>query len=145
MIIGCPDTDDNHQQADNTTSLTKAKSSRLGAIFSAIAEHSTCLHSLRVSLDVYDRGPWRKLPERALASELERIRVRRGKRGEVNYTLELPPALPIRTHYAGLRYLEEEDVDESRDLEARRRRREEDHATTPISRHPPATSKVLAV
>lgn len=120
MIIGCPDTDDNNHHGD-TTSLRKAKNGRLGAIFSAIAEHPTSLHSLRVSLDIYDRGPWRKIPERALASELERIPVRRGKRGEVNYTVELPTALPIRTHYAGLKNLEEEE-DESQNPETGERR-----------------------
>ncbi|KAI0508840.1 hypothetical protein F5B22DRAFT_377208 [Xylaria bambusicola] len=110
MVIGCPDTDDHRgDAAERTTSLAKAKSSRLGAVFAAVAEHPTCLHSLRISLDVYDRGPWRKLPERTLALVLERIPVRRGKRGESNYTLELPPALPIRTHYTGLQELEEDD------------------------------------
>ncbi|KAK5633697.1 hypothetical protein RRF57_009412 [Xylaria bambusicola] len=111
MAIGCPDTDGQYRgdTAERTTSPTKANSSRLGAVFAAVAEHPTCLHSLRVSLDVYDRGPWRKLPERALASVLDRIPVRRGKGGESNYTLELPPALPIRTHYAGLQGLDEED------------------------------------
>ncbi|KAI3330393.1 hypothetical protein F4824DRAFT_479064 [Ustulina deusta] len=106
MAIGRPDTDD-HGDAAERTSLARAKNSRLGAIFAAVADHPTCLHSLRVSLDVYDRGPWRKIPERALAPHLERIPVRRGQKGEVNYTVELPPALPIRTHYTGLQELEE--------------------------------------
>ncbi|KAI0427691.1 hypothetical protein F5Y09DRAFT_315414 [Xylaria sp. FL1042] len=108
-LIGCPDTDD-HGDVAERTSLDRAKNNRLAAIFSAVADHPTCLHSLHVSLDVYDRGPWRKIPERALASHLERISVQRGRKGEVNYTVELPPALPIRTHYAGLQELEDEAV-----------------------------------
>ncbi|TGJ80843.1 hypothetical protein E0Z10_g7914 [Xylaria hypoxylon] len=107
MAIGCPDTDD-HEDVAERTSPTRVKNNRLGAIFAAVAGHPTCLHSLRISLDVYDRGPWRKIPERTLASYLERIPVRRGKKGEVNYTVELPPALPIRTHYASLQELEDE-------------------------------------
>ncbi|KAI0114399.1 hypothetical protein GGR51DRAFT_556257 [Nemania sp. FL0031] len=107
LAIGHPDTDDQGDDAVESTSIASAKNSRLGAIFGALADSPTCLHSLRVSLDVYDRGPWRKIPERALALYLEQIRVRRGAEGELNYTVELPPALPIRTHYAGLRELED--------------------------------------
>ncbi|KAI1200714.1 hypothetical protein F5X97DRAFT_78020 [Nemania serpens] len=103
LSIGRPDTDDQDHIAER---ISIAKNSRLGAIFAALADSPTCLHSLQVSLDVYDRGPWRKIPERALASHLERIAVRKGKTGQINYTVELPPALPIRTHYAGLQELE---------------------------------------
>lgn len=118
IAIGRPDTDDhdhddavfvseasNSSRTPSFTSTTRAKDSRLGAIFSALASSPTCLHTLQISLDVYDRGPWRKLPERALASHLARIPVRRGKKGETNYTVDLPAALPIRTHYAGLEEL----------------------------------------
>ncbi|KAF2962951.1 hypothetical protein GQX73_g10620 [Xylaria multiplex] len=97
---------DGHNDIAEKTSLTRAKNNRLGAIFAAVADYPTCLHSLQISLDIYDRGPWRKIPERILASYLERIPVRRGNKGEVNYTVELPPALPIRTHYAGLQELD---------------------------------------
>ncbi|KAI0595698.1 hypothetical protein F4775DRAFT_594990 [Biscogniauxia sp. FL1348] len=45
------------------------------------------LHTLRVSLDICDRGPWRKLPERDLAAHLRRCRAL-GK-----FTVELPPLL----------------------------------------------------
>ncbi|KAI1129004.1 hypothetical protein F5Y10DRAFT_291524 [Nemania abortiva] len=106
LAIGRPDTDGQGDEAAESFSTASAKNSRLGAIFAALADSPTCLHSLHVSLDVYDRGPWRKIPEPALASYLERIRVRKGKQGELNYTVELPPALPIRTHYAGLQELE---------------------------------------
>ncbi|KAI0551313.1 hypothetical protein F4679DRAFT_539976 [Xylaria curta] len=106
MTIGPSDTDDNDDVAESTT-LMRAKSSRLGAILVALAEYPTCLHSLRISLDVYDRGPWRKIPERTLASHLARIPVRRSKKGEVNYIVELPSALPIRTHYASLQELDD--------------------------------------
>lgn len=105
LSIGRPDTDDQGDIAGRI-SIASAKDSRLGVIFAALAASPTCLHSLQVSLDVYDRGPWRKLPERALASHLERIAVRKGKKGKVNYTVELPASLPIRTHYAGLQELE---------------------------------------
>ncbi|TRX93516.1 hypothetical protein FHL15_005488 [Xylaria flabelliformis] len=117
MAIGPSETDDNDDIAERTT-LLGAKNSRLGAILDALAEYPTCLHSLRISLDVYDRGPWRKIPERALASHLARIPVRRGKRGEVNYIVELPSALPIRTHYAGLQELE--DVGEAAKVDKNR-------------------------
>ncbi|KAI0403796.1 hypothetical protein F4802DRAFT_570277 [Xylaria palmicola] len=117
LAIGPPDSDDDGGGAETTTTTTtttwppaaSSRGSRLGAVFAALAESPTCLHGLRVSLDVYDRGPWRKLPERALASHLARIPVRRGRAGEVNYTVELPPALPIRTHYAGLQDLGDDD------------------------------------
>lgn len=110
ISIGRPDTEDQYHIAKRI-SIASAKDSRLGAIFAALAGSPTCLHSLQVSLDVYDRGPWRKIPERALASHLERIAVRKGKKGKTNYTVELPPALPIRTHYAGLQELEVEADD----------------------------------
>ncbi|KAI0442959.1 hypothetical protein F4803DRAFT_517424 [Xylaria telfairii] len=106
MAIGPSESDDDDDVAERS-SFTRAKDSRLGAILATLAEYPTCLHSLRVSLDVYDRGPWRKIPERALALHLEQIPVRRGKKGEVNYTVELPSALPIRTHYAGMEELED--------------------------------------
>jgi hypothetical protein len=105
LTIGRTDTDQ-HDDAEST-SLAQAQNSRLGAILAAVAGRTTCLHHLRLSLDVYDRGPWRRLPESALAPLLERIHVRRGKKGEVNYTVELPPALPIRTHYVSMQYLED--------------------------------------
>lgn len=120
LAIGRPDTEDQDDTAAGSVSIASAKNSRLGAIFAALADSPTCLHSLQVSLDVYDRGPWRKMPERALASYLERIRVRTGKKGEVNYIVELPPALPIRTHYAGLQELEDviDEKDEKRRVTA---------------------------
>ncbi|KAH9889709.1 hypothetical protein F4778DRAFT_773306 [Xylariomycetidae sp. FL2044] len=51
----------------------------------------TCLHHLRLSFDIYDRGPWRKVPERVLAARLEGLRALKG------FTIELPPSLPIKT------------------------------------------------
>ncbi|KAI1267051.1 hypothetical protein F5Y18DRAFT_425611 [Xylariaceae sp. FL1019] len=94
----------------------RTQDSRLGAIFGAIGEQITCLHSLRVSLDIYDRGPWRKLPEPAMSAQLlEHIRVLRGKQGECNYTVELPAALPIRTHFSSMRCIDDTAVrDENR-------------------------------
>ncbi|KAI8626556.1 hypothetical protein F5Y19DRAFT_446065 [Xylariaceae sp. FL1651] len=110
IAIGRPDTDKKNHDAE-MGSLAKAQNSRLGAIFAAVADGITCLHSLRLSLDVYDRGPWRKIPERALVAHLERIRVLRGRRGETNYTVELPPALPIQTHYAGMQEIDDDDYE----------------------------------
>ncbi|KAI0191623.1 hypothetical protein F4808DRAFT_453614 [Astrocystis sublimbata] len=109
-------TNNDDNAAAPMASLTGAQKSRLGAIFAALAESPTCMHSLRVSLDVYDRGPWRKMPERALASHLERIPIRRGKRGEVNYTVEFPSALPIPMQWSGFGELDENvcEVGESR-------------------------------
>ncbi|KAI2641277.1 hypothetical protein GGS21DRAFT_547604 [Xylaria nigripes] len=78
--------------------VTAESSVPLGAILAAVAEKTTCLHSLRISLDVYDRGPWREIPERSLVPALKRISVRRGQKGEVNYIVELPPTLPVRVH-----------------------------------------------
>ncbi len=48
-----------------------------------------CLHDLRISLDVYDRGPWRTLPEDQVTEGLLNLRVVK------NFTLELPPSMPI--------------------------------------------------
>jgi hypothetical protein len=47
-----------------------------------------CLKSVRVSLDVYDRGPWRILPERWATNGLRRLQVLD------SFTVELPPVLP---------------------------------------------------
>jgi len=112
VAIGGPDTGgraDKGARAECMRPLAKIRNSHLGAILDALADGITCLHSLRVSLDVYDRGPWRKVPETALAPYLEQLRVRKSKTGELNYTVELPAALPIRTHYAGMQTLEDDD------------------------------------
>ncbi|KAI0394137.1 hypothetical protein F5Y17DRAFT_271515 [Xylariaceae sp. FL0594] len=82
--------------------------SHLGAVLEALADGITCLNSLRVAFDVYDKGPWRKIPETALAPYLERLRVRKSRTGELNYTVELPAALPIQRHYAGMQDLEDD-------------------------------------
>ncbi|KAI0150751.1 hypothetical protein GGR57DRAFT_182092 [Xylariaceae sp. FL1272] len=112
LTIGRPETD-NHDNHDNHATVAVVQNSRLGAILGVVAKQITCLHNLRVSLDVYDRGPWRKLPERAVSAQLlEHIRVLRGKQGECNYTVELPAALPIRTHYSGMQYIDDAAVGE---------------------------------
>ncbi|KAI1811694.1 hypothetical protein GGS20DRAFT_588280 [Poronia punctata] len=104
---GATEKEHDGSEAGNSQWQRKTRNSQLGAVLNAVADRTTCLHSLRVSLDVYDRGPWRKVPESALAPYLERPRVRPSKTGSLNYTVELPAALPIRTHYAGMRDLED--------------------------------------
>ncbi|KAI1637894.1 hypothetical protein F4809DRAFT_649671 [Biscogniauxia mediterranea] len=78
-----------------------------------------CLHTLRVSIDICDRGPWRKLPERDLAMHLQGCRALR------QFTVEFPPLLLAgKTH-----------LFEGQDLPAAG----QDTATTPfvILRRPP--------
>ncbi|KAI1653757.1 hypothetical protein F4813DRAFT_244560 [Daldinia decipiens] len=65
--------------------------SRVRELWEALARIS-CLHSLRISLDIYDHGPWRKIPEQGVAAQLKDLKVLG------NFTLELPPLLPIKTH-----------------------------------------------
>ncbi|KAI1497755.1 hypothetical protein F5X99DRAFT_354384 [Biscogniauxia marginata] len=60
------------------------------------------LHSLRVSLDVCDRGPWRKLPERDLVTHLKSCKAFR------EFTVELPPPLAVKAHL-----LDGQDLDNS--------------------------------
>ncbi|KAI0016848.1 hypothetical protein F4780DRAFT_782894 [Xylariomycetidae sp. FL0641] len=50
-----------------------------------------CLHTLRLAFDIYDFGPWRKLPEQAIAKHLDGLRVLK------KFVVELPPSLPIKT------------------------------------------------
>ncbi|KAI1171992.1 hypothetical protein F4777DRAFT_24985 [Nemania sp. FL0916] len=121
-VIGRPETEDNQDAAAKRISIVMndVESGRLGAIFTALANSPTCLHSLRIALDVYDRGPWRRIPEPALVSHLERIPVRRGRDGDVNYTVEFPPALPIQAYYAGLEDFEDDEVDESYECDGTR-------------------------
>ncbi|KAI1819397.1 hypothetical protein F4861DRAFT_543973 [Xylaria intraflava] len=108
-LIGHPDTDElTATTAESSAQPAQAPTDYLSAILAVVADKTTCLHSLRVSLDVYDRGPWREIPERALLPALTRMHVRRGKGGQANYTVELPPTLPIRAYYAGLQDLDDE-------------------------------------
>ncbi|KAI0173157.1 hypothetical protein GGR52DRAFT_542124 [Hypoxylon sp. FL1284] len=86
--------------------------SRVRELWRALEHDVACLHSLRVALDVYDRGPWRKIPERGVAAPLlgggddgSGIRVLR------DLTLELPPALPIKTQLPNMENVEAADVD----------------------------------
>ncbi|RYP04582.1 hypothetical protein DL765_010138 [Monosporascus sp. GIB2] len=48
-----------------------------------------CLQNLRVSFDVYDRGPWRTLPESNVTKGVLDLRVVN------NFTVELPASMPI--------------------------------------------------
>lgn len=60
----------------------------VGDIWAAL-EEMTYLHSLRISLDVNDRGVWRKIPEKNITESLRRLRVKH------DFTVELPPRLQI--------------------------------------------------
>ncbi|KAI1371444.1 hypothetical protein F4677DRAFT_464291 [Hypoxylon crocopeplum] len=71
--------------------IANAPKSRVRELWEALGDIS-CLHNLRISLDIYDRGPWRKIPECGVTSQLKDLKVLR------NFTLELPPSLPIKTH-----------------------------------------------
>jgi hypothetical protein len=139
VAIGGPDTGnraDKGAMAGCMRPVAKAHNSQLGAILHTLADGITCLHSLRVSLDVYDRGPWRKVPETALAPYLERLRVRKSKTGELNYAVELPAALPIRTHYAGMQNLEDDDDRHANDRGDSRRGRVAARAFRVVRRRP---------
>ncbi|KAI1340210.1 hypothetical protein F5Y15DRAFT_51762 [Xylariaceae sp. FL0016] len=74
--------------------------------------HITYLHSIRLSFDVWDRGPWRKLPEKAIMQQLESLKSLNG------LTVELPPSLPIKTPFADLK---ETDVREDKRFRVVRR------------------------
>ncbi|KAI0007690.1 hypothetical protein F4779DRAFT_495357 [Xylariaceae sp. FL0662B] len=69
---------------------------RVREIWGALEHVTTSLHTLRISLDVYDRGPWRKLPERDLTAPLSNLKVLK------DFTFELPPSLPIKTHASNI-------------------------------------------
>ncbi|KXJ89070.1 hypothetical protein Micbo1qcDRAFT_213389 [Microdochium bolleyi] len=49
----------------------------------------TCLHNVRISFDVHDRGVWRKIPERNVTKALKHLRVKH------DFTVELPSKLQI--------------------------------------------------
>ncbi|KAI2605603.1 hypothetical protein GGR54DRAFT_440104 [Hypoxylon sp. NC1633] len=76
--------------------------SRIRELWEALGEIS-CLHSLRISLDIYDRGPWRKIPERPVTAQLKNLNVLR------DFTLELPPTLPIKAHAPNMQNLDTEE------------------------------------
>ncbi|KAI1463798.1 uncharacterized protein F4812DRAFT_231431 [Daldinia caldariorum] len=73
--------------------------SRVRELWEAL-ERISCLHDLRISLDIYDHGPWRKIPERGVTAQLKNLEVL-GK-----FTVELPPSLPIRTHTPNMQNLD---------------------------------------
>ncbi|KAI4864699.1 hypothetical protein F4820DRAFT_422716 [Hypoxylon rubiginosum] len=77
--------------------------SRVRELWEALGDIS-CLHSLRVSLDIYDRGPWRKIPECGVTAQLKDLRVLR------DFTVELPPSLPIKTQLPNMQNIDAEDV-----------------------------------
>ncbi|KAI1474874.1 hypothetical protein F4774DRAFT_398980 [Daldinia eschscholtzii] len=76
--------------------------SRVRELWEAL-ERISCLHSLRVSLDIYDHGPWRKIPERGVTAQLRDLEVLG------NFTVELPPSLPIKTHTPNMQDLDSQE------------------------------------
>jgi len=55
----------------------------------AALDKKPCLHNLRISLDVHDRGVWRKIPEKNITSALRQLRVLH------HFEIELPPHIPF--------------------------------------------------
>ncbi|KAI5856735.1 hypothetical protein GGS23DRAFT_390173 [Durotheca rogersii] len=88
-----------HEYAPFITDLPK---SRVRELWEALGRIS-CLHNLRISLDIYDRGPWRKIPEQRVVAQLRDLRVLN------NFTLELPPPLPIRVDPPNMHSLDAEE------------------------------------
>ncbi|KAI0892049.1 hypothetical protein F4806DRAFT_285095 [Annulohypoxylon nitens] len=76
--------------------------SRVRELWKALG-YISCLHTLRISLDIYDRGAWRKIPEQRVAEQLKDLKVLR------NFTLELPPSLPIKAHIPNMENLDAQD------------------------------------
>ncbi|KAI2633556.1 hypothetical protein GGS26DRAFT_597819 [Hypomontagnella submonticulosa] len=85
-----------------TPFIVNAPKSRVRELWEAIGRIS-CLHSLRISLDIYDRGPWRKIPERAVAVQLKDLEVLK------TFTVELPPSLPIKVHPPNMQPLDPQE------------------------------------
>ncbi|KAI1775849.1 hypothetical protein F4818DRAFT_415141 [Hypoxylon cercidicola] len=77
--------------------------SRVRELLEALGDIS-CLHSLRVSLDIYDRGPWRKIPECGVTAQLKDLRVLK------DFTVELPPSLPIKTQLPNMQNIDAEET-----------------------------------
>lgn len=76
--------------------------SRVRELWKALG-YISCLHTLRISLDIYDRGAWRKIPEQRVAEQLKDLKVLR------KFTLELPPSLPIKAHIPNMENLDAQD------------------------------------
>lgn len=67
---------------------TTKKKDYVRPIWNALA-NLKCLHNMRISLDIYDRGPWRTLPEDQVIKGLLNLQVAN------DFTVELPPSMPI--------------------------------------------------
>ncbi|KAI1206049.1 uncharacterized protein F4807DRAFT_243707 [Annulohypoxylon truncatum] len=76
-----------------------APKSRVRELWKAL-ERISCLHTLRISLDIYDRGAWRKIPERGVTEQLRNLKVLK------DFTLELPPSLPIKADIPNMHNLD---------------------------------------
>ncbi|KAL7629853.1 hypothetical protein AAE478_001376 [Parahypoxylon ruwenzoriense] len=79
--------------------ITKLPRSRVRELWEALGRISF-LHNLRISLDIYDRGPWRKIPEQGVTAQLKDLDVLR------DFTLELPPELAIKTDAPNMQNLD---------------------------------------
>ena len=62
-----------------------------------------CLRNLRISLDIYDRGPWRTLPEDRIVKGLLNLKT------IDSFIVELPPSMPIYNIIFDKRELSEND------------------------------------
>ncbi|OTA63331.1 hypothetical protein K449DRAFT_443959 [Hypoxylon sp. EC38] len=82
-----------------TPFISDGAKSRVRELWEALGRIS-CLHTLRISLDIYDRGAWRKIPERGITAQLKDLKVLR------DFTLELPPGLHIKTHFPNMQNLD---------------------------------------
>ncbi|KAI2468489.1 hypothetical protein F4781DRAFT_432315 [Annulohypoxylon bovei var. microspora] len=82
--------------------ITNAPKSRIRELWEAL-DRISCLHTLRISLDIYDRGAWRKIPEQGVTEQLKELKVLR------DFTVELPPSLPIKAHIPNMQNLDAQE------------------------------------
>jgi hypothetical protein len=76
---------------------------RLNDIWASLGRmHS--LKTLRVSLDVYDRGPWRIIPEQGAIEGLRNLRVLQ------DFKVELPPKMPLQNIVYPDHVIDEDEV-----------------------------------
>ncbi|KAI2614793.1 uncharacterized protein GGS25DRAFT_517650 [Hypoxylon fragiforme] len=96
-----------YEYAPFTLDPPSSNKSRVRELGDALRRRIACLHSLRVALDVYDRGPWRKIPERAVVAQLRGLSLSLRRGG--GFTLELPPELAIKVHLPNMQGLDEDE------------------------------------
>lgn len=77
------------ESADHSSVQRRMPNSNWVSEIWAVLDKKPCLHSLRISLDVHDRGVWRKIPEKNITSALRQLRVLH------DFVIELPPNVPF--------------------------------------------------